>query len=239
MVAEQRDYSFVLNQIARGKLVEPKSSARMYAAAQLAAQGRISEVSPGVYGPYQPPTRRRDFSSEYRRRQERAQREGFSSYWEQRQFRSQLSRLEVTDRAGFTAKRDMLRRFNVTAAEFERMRRANQDYDRPHFENWRPRGDAKRRAKRQKAISDALRLNQYNVDIDLDIDNWSEQRVGYITSFYRAIVDPRYNYAAWKSKTGTRRQRELTNRYQADLLVKYAGIMGITEFERRYGADPR
>jgi len=177
----------------------------------------------------------RDYAAEYRRRQERAKASGFGGYWEQRRYRYAVTRQEVMDVDTFRARDQMLRKFGVTIAEFNRMRAANLKHARPKFENWNPKGSAADKRRKAKALAAALRLNEYDVDVDLDIDNWSEKRVGYITSFYRAIVNPQHNYTAWKSGTGSAAQRRRTNRYQADLLVKYAEIMGIDEFERRYG----
>jgi hypothetical protein len=178
----------------------------------------------------------RDYAAEYRRRHERAKQQGFSGYAEQRRYRRAVVRQEVLDPVTFHERDAMLKRFGVTLAQFNNMRAANLKHVRPKFENWNPKFDKKRKA---QALAAAIRLNEYNVDIDLEIDNWSERRVGYITSFYRAIVDPRYNYTAWKAGTGSAADRRRRNRYQADLLVKYAEIMDIDEFERRYGGIPQ
>jgi len=184
----------------------------------------------------------RDSKREYQRQQELARAEGFSSPTERKRYQASVRRGEVTNPAQFAQKRAMLAKFGVTETEFNFMRQANLAYRRPAFENWKLKGDAKRQRERKKAIGLALRINEYDVDRDLDPSDWSERRVGYIVSFYRAIVDPQYNYDSLHDpKTGMRRlwrnRHPLTNRQQADYLVKYAEIMEISEFERRYGAQ--
>lgn len=184
----------------------------------------------------------RDSQKEYDRQRALAREQGFSTVSERKRYLTNVRRGEVRSIEDFTQKTFMLAKFGVSEREFNMMRQANLAYQRPKFENWKPKGEPARQRDRKKAIGLALRINEYDVDRDLDPGDWSERRVGYIVSFYRAIVDPQYNYDSLVDpKTGMRRiwrkRHPLTNRAQADYLVKYAEIMEISEFERRYGAQ--
>lgn len=83
-------------------------------------------------------------------------------------------------------------------------------------------------------------INEYRRDIDKDIHNWSEDRVGYIIYFNAAIVNPASNYDSAKLNPkfvprGSEPRRLLNTKEQFRYLVKYAHIYSQDEFESRYG----
>lgn len=170
--------------------------------------------------------RKRDYAAEYQRRKNRLANVGLTPYSARKRGSSVYGPV--------SQKQSMLAKFGVSEREFEAMRIRNRDYAEPRFDKWHTDNKAKR-----KRLAQATAINTYNETLD-DPNNWSEERVGYVVSFYRAIVDPRYNYSSLLNKDGTRKTRKgkpLTNQWQANLLVKYSGIMEIDEFESRYGAQ--
>jgi len=172
--------------------------------------------------------RKRDYAAEYARRKERLSRIGLTPYSARKRGSSVFGPV--------SQKQAMLSKFGVTEREFEAMRIRNRDYAEPRFDKWHTEDKAKR-----KRIGQAIAINTYNESKDIPND-WSEERVGYVTSFYRAIVDPRTNYESLLDSEGRRRRtrkgKPATNKWQAALLVKYSGIMELDEFEVRYGAIP-
>lgn len=171
--------------------------------------------------------RKRDYAAEYARRKARLANIGLTPHSARKRGSAVFGPVN--------AKQAMLAKFGVSARQFEAMRIRNMDYVEPQFDKWHTDDKAKKRR-----LGLATAINTYNQDIDIDND-WSEERVGYVVSFYRAIVDPQTNYDSLLNPDGSRKIRNgkpVTNRWQANLLVKYSGLMDLDEFEVRYGALP-
>lgn len=209
--------------------------------------------------------RKRDYSAENARRNERARAAGFTSYRQQRDARARaagkprdyaLERERATiratgagfkdarqrarfNRSGKTMKRFMLDEFGFTEREFEGIRKNNLDYQ---F-NWN-----------DKVPFAVGQINSYDELLDAALDDWSYRRVGYIISFNSAVVDPRTNYdnipkrwvkKAYKDKNGkwrgemkritSRSGKIVTKDNQFWYLVEFSGLMSIDEYESRYG----
>lgn len=188
----------------------------------------------------------RDYKSEYQRRKEALAKRGLTPASEAR-----LRRERGTSIIGpATLKQQMLARFGVTERQFEGMRIANLEHTQ--IDSRLERYSAKSKQAR-KALGEAISVNWYDASRDIPND-WSEERVGYVTSFYRAIVDPNTNYSSLLDKDGQRivykNGKYKTNKYQAQYmgkyrnarraqngqLVQYTGNLSISEFETRYGA---
>lgn len=171
----------------------------------------------------------RDYELERERRETRARGRGYSSLNEQTAYRrtggeESKSAIESWRRTTILAK------FGISKRQFDTMRRENRDYvtwyGRQHYSD----------------------INHYNISIDQDIHDWSEDRVGYVVSFHGAIVNPASNYRSLgrkhvKKADGTettvratnRQGKPITNAEQYFYLVKYTGLFTTNEFEQRYG----
>lgn len=162
----------------------------------------------------------------------RAREEGFLSVADRRKWRAYSKEHPRASRAAWE-KRRILEYFGITEKRFNEIRRENRQYS-DHY-----------------GALHFTAIYEYDEDIDADVNNWSEQRVGYIISFHAAVVDPKTNYDSlpreWRRgyrKLGIKGHAErktddhgklITNTSQFFYLVKYARIMSIDEFEARYG----
>lgn len=157
--------------------------------------------------------RPRDTQLERERADIRARRQGFRSARD-RQEKNRRRAAALAVPAEVT-----LAKYGLTRSQFDRMRSANRKYN---FDG---------------AYSAA---NTYDLDVDRDLKNFSDERVGYIVSFYHAVVDKKTNYWSLYDKKTKRRKQEygfpMTNVWQRKYLVDYAHIMSIDEFEARYGS---
>lgn len=156
--------------------------------------------------------RPRDTALERERSDIRARAQGFASARDrQRKNRMRAAALAVPPS-------ETLAKYGLTMNQFNRMRSANRRYQ---FHG---------------AYSAA---NTYDLSIDKDLKNFSDERVGYIVSFYHAVVDKKTNYWSLYDKKTKRRRQEfgfpVSNEWQRKYLVDYARIMSVNEYEARYG----
>lgn len=194
-----------------------------------------------------PSQHKRDYAAEYARRKARLALTGQTPYSQRKRGTSVFGPIPQSKSQEIEA----LRKFGVTRTEFERMRQANIPYAIPQFTHRTSPSLEKR-----KRLNFATFVNTYDQDRDIPND-WSDQRVGYVVSFYRAIVDPRTNYQTLIDKDGQRikhkdgtyksnkwqaaymghyRDQAPFERYTTNELVKYANQKELDEFETRYGA---
>lgn len=156
--------------------------------------------------------RPRDYQEERFRADLRARRQGFQSAKD----RQEKNRKRAAALA--RPKSEALAAWGISEYQFNRMRKANRDYQY------------------HGAYSAA---NTYDLTIDKDLKNFSDERVGYIISFFHAVVDKKTNYWSLYDKKTKRRRQEygypVTNVWQRRYLVDYAHIMSPSEFESRYG----
>lgn len=156
--------------------------------------------------------RPRDYQEERFRADLRARRQGYASARD-RQLKNRKRREDLA-----RPKSEALSAWGITESQFNRMRAANRKYQ---FDG---------------AYSAA---NTYDLTIDKDLKNFSDERVGYIVSFYHAVVDKKTNYWSLYDKKTKRRRQEygypVTNVWQRRYLVDYAKLMSPSEFEARYG----
>lgn len=153
----------------------------------------------------------RDYRSEYERRLAKVKAEGFSSPKEkwlynkakkgrtkkltlynfrQQKIGLQNKKLKLKAKAKAqkvkntqATKARVLKKFRLTEAEFSRLRRQN-------------------RAFNTKALTKGMSARRYyNTTLDADLNNWSEERVGYIKFYNEVFVNPK------KTKTKAVRDR--------------------------------
>ncbi len=157
--------------------------------------------------------RPRDTALERERADIRARSQGFRSARD-RQEKARARKLALSRSKG-----DALAAWGVSESQFNRMRKANRDYQH------------------DGAYSAA---NTYDLDIDRDTKNFSDERVGYIITFNKAVVDKRTNYWSLYDKKTKRRKQvygfPMSNEWQRKYLVDFAKIMSQNEYEARYGA---
>lgn len=157
--------------------------------------------------------RPRDTALERERADIRARSQGYRSARD-RQEKNRARRAALS-----RSKSEALAAWGISATQFDRMRSANRKYEY------------------HGAYSAA---NSYDLDIDRDLKNFSDERVGYIVSFYHAVVDKRSNYWSLYDKKTKRRKQQfgfpMSNEWQRKYLVDYAKIMSQNEYEARYGA---
>lgn len=168
-----------------------------------------------------------DAKRAYARRKELAQARGFASPYQEKKAKAlglAGQDLRVWQKA------QTLKYFDVSESQFNKIRAANRKWAKEYpMLQW-------------------TEINTYNqtrdpaspkwATSDANVKNWSIRRVGYILSFYGAIVNPKTNYDSLTEKDGKRiyvNGRPKTNAEQFRYLVEYTGIMQIDEFESRYG----
>lgn len=171
----------------------------------------------------------RDYGLEKERAEIRARARGYSSVREQREYR-RTGKPEDKRNLELWRRTKVLTKFGLTKPQFDRIRKENREfvtwYGRQHYND----------------------INTYHMEIDLDIHDWSEDRVGYIVSYHGAIVNPATNYNSLtvrgKNKEGKdyqqrarnpRTGKPITNPEQFYYLTKYTGLFTVNEFEQRYG----
>jgi len=157
--------------------------------------------------------RPRDNAAERERSDIRARAQGYRSASDrQAQNRARRAALSVQ-------KTDAFAKWGITETGFNRMRSANRKYD--------------------GTGAQYTAANTYDLAIDKDLKNYSDARVGYIVSFYHAVVDKKTNYWSLFDKKTERRRVKFgfpeTNNWQRMYLVEYGGLMSPTNFETRYG----
>jgi len=160
--------------------------------------------------------RPRDAALERERANIRARRQGFASAADrQKRARQRAADLSVSRAEG-------LSKWGITHGQFERMRAANRKYSREY-------------------VGKATAVNTYDISVDRDRANFSDKRVGYIVSFFRANVDKKTNYwSLYDRKTNRRKERfgfPVTNHWQYLYLVEYGGFLSANAFESRYGIN--
>lgn len=182
----------------------------------------------------------RDYKSAYQRRKELAQSRGFSSPYAETKQRAQRGVLV----GPATAERAALSKWGVSRRQFEAMRIANLEYGYPSERLTKKRS---RNQSVKRRLNEAIILNSYDASRDVEGD-WSDDRIGYVITFNKAIVDPRTNYASLFDENGLRKMRggrPLSNRWQKAFMTQYADkatgkgrrrkYMEVDEFESRYG----
>lgn len=151
----------------------------------------------------------RDYKAEYQKRLAKVKREGFTSprekyeynkakkgrakklslyNYRQSKLAQQRKKLRLKEKAKVaktkatqSAKARALKKFRLTELEFQKLRRQN-------------------RAFHNNGKSKSPRLF-YNLDLDADLNNWSDERVGYIKYYNEVFVNPK------KNKTNATRNR--------------------------------
>lgn len=145
--------------------------------------------------------------------------------------------------------------WGITAREFQMMRTRNLEYLFPESVLSRNPKHKTSKLRQHQAIS----ANSYDWEFGENDNDWSDDRIGYVVTFFHAIVDPRTNYGSLLDSDGKRRFKKVgrkeypvSNKWQRLYLTKYgrsvetrsgmraaylkhAGIMSVDEFERRYG----
>lgn len=161
--------------------------------------------------------KRRDTRAEYATSKAKANREGFRNPSD----RATAKKLGLQGDALETWQRErVLAHFKISRAQFDRIRAANRKWDR------------------ENPSMQWTKINTYDRDVDANVHNWSQNRVGYILAFHAAIVNPKTNYDSL-TKDGRRilkNGKRVTNKSQFFYLVKYTNLMQVDEFEARYGA---
>lgn len=165
--------------------------------------------------------RQRDYGLEYERRRIRAQARGFSSPAEQTRYNKAKAANEAfgkkltvynfrqkeaaqkkaartrTKQAKlkFIGTQANLRKFNISEKTFNRIRAENRKFDR------------------EKAWGKI----QYKLDVDRDINNYSEDRIGYIVGYNQVFVHPKTKQLTGKARMAqVKAYEKLTQKY--DLL---------------------
>lgn len=172
------------------------------------------------------------------RREQKAQSQGFTSAAARKRYQSRVrgrtfeGETERFERMSFQSeerrklKAVQLRRFGLSEAEFNTVRRENAA--------WSAANAGTRWAS----------IQLYDEFIDGRENDWSDQRVGYILAYHAAMVNRKTNYEALPDnknfyKNGPmgrkRAPRNQAGASQFYYLVKYGKKMSIDEFEARYG----
>lgn len=177
---------------------------------------------------YNPELRR----ATYLRAKERARAQGFTSPSAKDRFRKLEGKHPGLTPAVYTRTRILLK-FRISFDVFESMRNANLAHEPEGF---------RKNGKPNTAL--AKSIQRYNTEIDSHENDWSEARVGYITSFYWAVTSPGFNYFSISDSERVvesnrspipKRMRDWTTR-QYLYLVRYGGIeMDADDFDDRYG----
>lgn len=178
----------------------------------------------------------RDYKSEYQKRLAKVKREGFSSpreKWEYNKAKAgrqkkltlynyrqskeaqKRKKIKIKEKAKLartkqtqSAKARALKKFGLSETDFARLRRQNKAFS-------------------AKAKSPRL---YYNTDLDADLNNWSDERVGYIKYYNEVFVNPKKN----KSKATRNRYAKLIDQFS--LFADEQGIIeGIYEGEKIKG----
>jgi len=186
-----------------------------------------------------------DYKKVYQQRKERLAKRGLTPYQAEklRKERGSIVYGPVDE------KRATLAKFGVSERQFEGMRIANLEHAPFEFEKFKPKSK-----KAKRALSQAAMLNYYDDKRDIPND-WSEDRVGYVVSFFRAIVDPRTNYDSLLDKDGNRiilkNGKRKSNKWQKLYLTQYAegvrrrndeyvyygNFLDPDEYDERYGEN--
>lgn len=175
-------------------------------------------------GTYDPAKRR----AAYLRAKQRARAAGFTSPSQQQRI---MSRVRVDP---LFLKRWRLSKHNVSEALFEQMRRDNLAHTP---EGYRKDG--------MPLTALAKQIQAYNTEVDAEEDNFSDERIGYIVSYYWAVANPKTNYFAvgnkWTQSQLMDPKAVSWRERQYNYLVRYGGlstqgeIMNAEDFEERYG----
>lgn len=166
----------------------------------------------------------RDRKKEYRERVARAKARGFNSPYQETTY----NKIAVTKKAAGEApptpydfsRAATLAKWGLTEASFEAIRKAN----RKHSAEGSPR---------------ASKIQTYKLGVDRRTRDFTDARVGYIKSFYDAVVNDNTNF--YSISPSRRHEYEDTVRLQrwrerqARYLVRYGGLTSIDEFDARYG----
>jgi hypothetical protein len=174
---------------------------------------------------------KRDYALERERANIRAQARGFRTLRDQARYNKAVRDDPELDVKKWQ-KREILAYFGISERKFNEIRRANKLWAKEYpMLQW-------------------TAINTYDTYLDKETSNWSERRVGYILSFYAAIVNPKTNHDALYLLGGKKTDRDekgrpvfreggqlkrRTNKEQFYYLVKYANLMQVDEFESRYG----
>jgi hypothetical protein len=162
---------------------------------------------------------KRDYALERERSDIRANAEGFRNRKERAQYRREAASQPTLNKEQWQ-KQKTLSYFGISERRFNAIRRENKLWAREYpMLQW-------------------TAINTYNIDIDMDTHNWSEQRVGYILSFFAAVVNPKTNYDSLtkgRKRIYDKNGKKRSNKSQFYYLVKYTNLMQVDEFESRYG----
>ena len=142
----------------------------------------------------------RDYQLEYERRRIRAEARGFRSPREETQYKAAQKgrekkqtvanyRRQQTAKLARYSKAKTLKKFGVTEYRFNQMRKQNRAFSLKNGGN------------RPRLI--------YNLDVDLDTQNYSDTRVGYIVNYNLVFVNPKQN----KNKRDRERYARLIEKY--------------------------
>lgn len=197
--------------------------------------------------------RRRNHKASYQRLKESAAAHG-RTVTQERKARREAKEASFGDNP---SRAEILRHFGVKSlADFERMRNANLEYNSSiDFEELQQRAEAhsteKARNRAGRVVTYVQMVNHYDKTRDIDGD-YSLARMGYVITFYKAIVSPRTNYDAY---IGAKQDGKMTpeiQKWQASYLADYATLgdaymeyikyIGTNEqsarelFKARYGA---
>lgn len=176
--------------------------------------------------------RLRNHAEEYKRRVEIAKNFGFRNVKERQEFNKAVKTGKPLDRLEFQ-KRKILQFFGISEKRFNEIRKENQQY----HQEW--------------GLLNRPSIYIYDEGKDFDLDNWSEERVGYILAYNSAVVNSKTNF--WSNQTKYKRVKDangkwryikeferrngkiITKANQYWYLVKYAQLMDAAEFGERYG----
>ena len=178
---------------------------------------------------------KRDYKLERENQERRARGRGFVNARDQRAFRKSGMPVEKW------RERKQLERFKVGTSKLD-PKNPDKTKTLEHFGISESRFNKIRRENKLWANEYGMlqwsAINTYNVDVDRDVHNWSEQRVGYIIYFNKAIVNEKTNYQSLVDERGHRiieNGKPKTNAEQFYYLVMYTDLMRVDEFEARYG----
>lgn len=205
---------------------ERKAKAQAKGFSSPRTQRNASELRRGI---------KRDYQLERENVERRARGRGFVNAKDQRAFRK--SGMPLDD----WHKRKALSRFNVKPSGLD-PKNPDKQKTLAYFGISESKFNKIRRENRLWANEYAMlqwsAINTYNHDVDKDVHNWSEKRVGYIVYFNKAIVNEKTNYGSLVDDKGYRiieNGKPKTNAEQFYYLVMYTDLFGVEEFEARYG----